>query len=236
MLRRNISSLELREMSLSFENGKTLFANVSFGFPMNEIVWLRGESGSGKSILAKVLAGLIQPSKGKYLMNGDQVNEMTFEEFLPYRTNIGYSFDFGGLINNRDIISNLLLPIEYHNFEFGSPELLIQKVMSCMQTFNLQKVAYERPSSIIGGLRKAACVARAFIHDPQLLILDDPTTGLRGETRVKLKDLILMKRATGEVRHVIIASEDAEFMKSLHPSVVEIHHGGLRRLDTRWAA
>lgn len=236
MVRKNIHSIEFCNVNFQLSSEASLFKDLSYSFPLNNIVWLRGASGSGKSVIMKMLSGLIVPTSGDYRLNNESVNEMSFEEFLPYRCNIGYSFDFGGLIHNRDILGNMLLATEYHNFEFGTPDQLVTRVMSYMQTFNLQKVAYQRPSSIVGGLRKAACVARAFMHEPELLLLDDPTTGLRGDTATQLKDLILIKRASGELKHVIIASEDTEFMKTLNPVIVEVVHGGLVSLNERGAA
>jgi phospholipid/cholesterol/gamma-HCH transport system ATP-binding protein len=228
MKREAFESIELKEMSFLGKKGELVIDRASIILPMNEIVWVRGPSGSGKSVLVKMLCGLLLPNSGEVRINNKVINEMTFEEFLPLRCNMGYSFDFGGLLNNRDIMGNLLLANEYHDYDYGTPDQLIVRITNYMNEFNLKNVAYERPSAIMGGLRKAACVARAFIHEPELLLLDDPTTGLRGDTKNRLKDLILLKKAKGEVKHVFITSEDVEFMKKLNPIIIEVAGGKIQ--------
>ena len=101
MLRTTIQSIELRDLTYVNEKGRVVFSHVNFKFPMGEIVWLKDENGVGRSVLAKMLCGLLMPTSGDLLINGLAVNEMTFEEFVPFRCNMGYSFDFGGLINKE---------------------------------------------------------------------------------------------------------------------------------------
>lgn len=228
MHREDITSIEFKKASFSTQSGVPVFSDISIELPMNEIIWLKGSSGSGKSVLIKMICGLLVPNSGELAINKKQIYDLSFEEFTPLRCNMGYSFDFGGLINNRNILANLLLPNEYHNYEYGTPNELVLRVTKYLELFNLSKVAYERPSSIVGGLRKAACVARAFIHDPELLLLDDPTTGLRGETRNNLKNLIQQKKSGGKLKHVIVASEDNEFMEDLATVTIEINDGTIR--------
>ncbi|OFZ18137.1 MAG: hypothetical protein A2Z20_06235 [Bdellovibrionales bacterium RBG_16_40_8] len=236
MKRATINSFAFKNMSFATDSGNKLFTDTTYQFSMNEIIWLKGGSESGKSAIAKMLCGLVLPTSGDYLVNGIKVQEMTFEDFMPYRCNIGYSFDLGGLINNRDIMSNMLLANEYHVYDFGSPDELAARMLEYMKVFDLTRVVYEMPSAIIGGLRKAACVARAFVHEPECLILDDPTTGLKLETKNKLRELILKKKNNGSIKHVIVASNDSEFMQALNPIIVEIENGKIREVKGGHAA
>jgi ABC-type lipoprotein export system ATPase subunit len=157
---------------------------------------------------------------------------MTFEEFLPLKLNMGLSFDFGGLIHNRDLRGNLSLPLEYH--KFGSDKQIDEQINKYLDAFNLTSVAHERPSSVVGGVRKAVCVARAFVHDPQVLFLDDPTTGLRGETKSRLKLMVQEARKKGQT--VIIATEDSAFMKDLSPLIYDFVEQSIRPDIQRKAA
>lgn len=235
MKRESIKTIEFKNINFVTLKGN-VFSDLSFQFPLNDVLWLKGESGSGKSLLTKILCGLVEPTSGEYILNGRSVNEMTFEEFLPLRCNMGYSFEFGGLLNNRTILQNLLLPNEYHNYDFGTPDNLVAHLAEYMQIFGLNKVAHERPSAIIGGLRKSACVARAFVHEPELLLLDDPTTGLSEEIKSRLRDLILRKKAKGEIKHVIVATNDVEFMKALNPLMIEVTADQLQQTHRGQAA
>lgn len=191
-----------------------------------QIVWLRGSSGAGKSVLLKLLSGLLELSDGEYLINGEAVQNMSFDEFLKYRLNIGYGFDYGGLINNRSIESNLSLPCEYHSFLQN--HLLNDHLKKYMKLFDLENVAQERPSNIIGGQRKAACVARAFMLEPEVMFLDDPTTGLRGAVRVNLKNHMIRRKEENKNFIYLIATEDSDFMKDFYTDIIEIHNGQLK--------
>ena len=222
MLRKDLNTIRFENISLKYDGGLEIFADLNLEFPKNEIIWVRGEGGSGKSSLLKILAGLQEPTSGRYLVNDECVNDMSFEEFLPYRCNIGYSFDFGGLINNRTIMSNLLLAHEYHGYDFGAHEDFFERMRNYLKMFGLDDVAQKRPSSIIGGQRKAACVARAFTHEPQVLLLDDPTTGLRRDVVERLKQLLIQKKSSERPSTTIIASADVSFMAELEPVVFDI--------------
>jgi ABC-type transporter Mla maintaining outer membrane lipid asymmetry ATPase subunit MlaF len=186
---------------------------------------VRGKSGGGKSVLVKVLNGLLTLTAGKYLVNGEDACRMDFEEFKPYRLNIGYSFDYGGLINNRTIHSNLALPLEYHAAaDFFENEKQVEKYIDF---FGLHEVMHDRPSAVVGGLRKAACVARAFVTEPEMLLLDDPTTGLRIGMIEKMRDLILEKKASGQLKHVFVATEDERLFQGMKPTIIEVRDSKL---------
>lgn len=208
-----IESLRLENLSYGYHDRECVFEDVTLEIPTGKIVWVSGQSGAGKSVLIKLLNGHIAPTKGRYLINGQDVAQMSFEEFLPYRLRIGYSFDFGGLINNRTIYQNLSLPMEYHHP--SQEQNIADQVHEYLAHFNLLDVANERPASIPGAFRKAACVARAFMLNPQMLLLDDPTTGLRSELRMRLKDLLLKKKKSGEVTNIFVASDDTDFINDI---------------------
>lgn len=226
MKRKSIESIELEQVSVTFAGGRQILQDVSLKLPLGEVVWVRGKSGAGKSVLVKILSGLMSITSGRYLINNEAVNEMDFEDFKPYCLNMGYSFDYGGLINNRTIESNLLLPLDYHSAHTTSENR--QAIENYLKIFGLTEVAQERPFSIVGGLRKAACVARAFVSEPQVLLLDDPTAGLRIGMIEKLKLLIQEKRQHGNLRHVFIATEDERMFSGLKPVVIEVGEKNLK--------
>src|SRR3954463_3151040 len=104
---------QIRFEGLNFTHGghDPTLSNADFEFPTNKIIWIQSTEGAGKSTVLQILAGLLIPQSGKYLLNEDNVTDMTFEDFLTYRLGIGYTFDYGGLINNKSIEDNLLLPL-----------------------------------------------------------------------------------------------------------------------------
>lgn len=215
-----IESLCFKNIQLSVGSGLELFNDVSVEIPSNKIVWVRGLSGSGKSTFLKMLCGIIRPQSGSYLINNENVMTLSFEEFLPYRVQMGYGFDFGGLLNNRTLIENLTLPLMYHkNLAALEAQNEISEVTNA---FQLNSFLSLRPSSVVGGVRKATCVARAFVMNPEMLVLDDPTTGLRPEIKASLKKMILERKNANELKHIFIVSDDISFIGDIFDSVLSI--------------
>lgn len=181
-----VRDLKFENMSFTFEGGaESVFENISFELPKSKAVWVRSPGGRGKTTLLRLMAGLIAPQKGSYFINGQDVSQMSFEEFLPYRLGMGYSFDFGGLINNKTVAENLLLPLTYHRL-VGKGEAM-ERVEHAMNLFALDTSRDSRPSAIPGSQRKMVIVIRGFINWPQVVFLDDPLTGLKQDN---INDLI----------------------------------------------
>ncbi len=181
-----VRNLKFENLSYSFEGAPLpVFENITFEMPQAKAVWVRSPGGRGKTTLLRLMAGLISPQNGRYLIDGQPVSEMSFEEFLPFRLGMGYSFDYGGLLNNKSLAENLLLPLLYHNL-IPRPEAL-ERVGQVLQMFALDQNKDARPSAVPGSQRKMTIVLRAFINSPQVVFLDDPLTGLKQDN---VNDLI----------------------------------------------
>ena len=220
-----IESLRFEGLTFKHEDGDYLFHNVDFDFPMNEISWVKASSGSGRSTLLQMIAGLQVPTGGKYFINNLDVCEMTFEEFLPYRLAIGYSFDYGGLLSNRTILDNLLLPLQYHKI-CGEKEAN-ETVHQFLNYFNLEKYKLQRPSHVPGGVRKIVCLIRSVIMRPQILLLDDPSVGLSSEALYQFIDLITKMREEGAAQLVLMSSFDEKFMAQWDYNTIQIDEKNL---------
>lgn len=180
-----IRNLSFEGMTFGYGGAEKVFENITFEMPSAKMVWIRSPGGRGKSTLLRIMAGLIMPEDGHYKINNESVSDKSFEEFLPFRLNMGYGFDFGGLLNNKTLGENLLLPLEYH--KRLDPEQAIERVEEAISHFGMDSVKDKRPFAVSGSMRKLTCVVRAFIHNPEIVFLDDPLTGLKQEN---LNDLI----------------------------------------------
>ncbi|MBV2168000.1 MAG: ATP-binding cassette domain-containing protein [Bdellovibrio sp.] len=220
-----IESLKFEGVSFTHEGQDPIVQNVEFDFPMNEILWVKAEEGAGKSSLLQILAGLQIPQSGKYLINGENVVEMSFEEFLPYRLEIGYSFDYGGLINNRSLHDNLMLPLLYH--KVVSPEEAKLRVDAMFKEFGVEKFAHERPAHVPGRVRKLACLMRSVVMRPQMLLLDDPSVGLGQDSIYSFVDHIHRLRKEGYLKHIFVSSYDEKFMNHFDYQIIHLDEGQL---------
>lgn len=181
-----VQALKFENLTFAFEGtSEPLFRDISMTLPTAKAVWVRSSGGRGKSTLLRLLAGLLSPTAGCYSINGVNVSDMSFEQFLPYRLNMGYSFDFGGLLSNKTLAENLLLPLLYHNLV--PAEDAVARVDEVIKMFGLEQNKDRRPSAVPGSQRKLVCVLRAFINWPQVVFLDDPLTGLKQDN---INDLI----------------------------------------------
>lgn len=218
-----IESLKFEGVSFTHEGQEPIVQNVEFDFPMNEVLWVKADEGAGKSSLLQILAGLQIPQSGKYLINGENVVEMSFEEFLPYRLKIGYSFDYGGLINNRSLYDNLMLPLLYH--KVLSPEECKARVEALIKEFGIEKFAHERPAHVPGRIRKLTCLMRAVVMQPEVLLLDDPSVGLGQDSIYIFADHIHRLRKEGHLKHIFISSYDEKFMNLFNYQIIHLDDG-----------
>lgn len=218
----HIDSLSFQGVSFKHEGQDPTLTNADFEFQQGAY-WLKSTEGAGKSTVLQLIAGLLLPSSGSYLMNGQDVTAMSFEEFLPYRLRIGLTFDYGGLISNQTIQDNLLLPLVYHRLV---PEDDARaRVDKMIQRFEMDKYRKERPAHVPGRVRKLAVILRGLITYPELLLLDDPSVGLGEATAQNFADLVNELRAKKVVRFVVSSSYDEKFMRLLSPDILHLDQG-----------
>ncbi len=214
-----ITSFKFEDLNFGYDSSERLLSEATFDFPMNRVVKIEARHGSGKSSLLRILAGLLEPTGGNYFINDQKVNEMSFEEFLSLRLQIGYSFDLGGLLNNKTLAENISLPLLYH--KICSSEEAEARTQAMIKAFGLEGAASKRPSAVRGSDRKATCLARALIMKPQVVLLDDPTTGLSLGLTERLVG-ILHTQMKENLKHVFIASDDQKILSEFSTHRIEI--------------
>ncbi|MES3037922.1 MAG: ATP-binding cassette domain-containing protein [Bdellovibrionota bacterium] len=224
-VRTPIKQLRFDQVNFHHEAHESTLKSVEFDFPMNEVLWLKSDEGAGKSTVLQILAGLITPQSGGYFINEQNATEMSFEEFLPYRLNIGYSFDYGGLISNRTLYDNLMLPLIYH--ELLPHAEAKERVNILINQFELGKFKFERPAHVPGRVRKLVCVLRSVITYPDLLVMDDPSVGLGHDTSTIFLDYIHEIRRQGALKHIVLSSYDEKFMALLPHKELYLSEAGL---------
>jgi len=228
-----IKSLHFEKLTFHYEGQEPLLKNVDFEFPVGkretqcnvaagraldkrctasrqtQVIAIRGAQGAGNSTVMQILAGLQTPTLGSYLINGVPVENMSFEEFLPFRLRMGYGFDTGGLLSNRTLFENLVLPLNYH--KICSPQEAERRALTLMERFQLidfkdLRIAYVSPS-----LRKMTVLIRSIIMDPEILFLDDPNIRISKEAQQMYAEL-LRELINNETLHTIfIASFEESF-------------------------
>jgi len=222
-----IKSLKFEGLGFSFEEGQEILREVSFDFPMDKTVRISGAAGSGISSVLRLLAALLHPNTGSYFVNEMDLSEASFEEFLPYRLKFGFSNEAGGLLSNRTIRENILLPVQYHK----SSQLVewTEWADQLIDRFNLSEFSHLRPASVTSRVRKATNVARALVLKPEVLLLDCPLAGLDITYTRIIVDCLNFGREQGWLKHVFFSSDNQIFINELDHVVVEIKNTSLSK-------
>mgnify|MGYP000458646705 CR=1 FL=1 len=208
-----IDTMSFENLKFHYASGESIFAGLTYSFPMDGNFAVRTHGTTGRSTLLKILVGALQPESGNYLINGLSVFNMSFEEFLFYRQKIGYGYDYGGLLSNKTLRENMLLPLHYHNPDWVKD--YSARVDELMDVFGLYVNRNARPSEVSGSKRKACCLARAFVMQPEVVLLDEPTQGLTDGGIEVLARLITKSRKDEGLRHVFISSENETLLRLL---------------------
>lgn len=168
--------LEARDLFFAID-GREILQGLNLRLGRGESYIILGTSGSGKSVLLKLLSGLLAPQKGSVEIGGIDLATASKETLQGLRTKMGFVFQDAALISNMSIFDNIALPLRYHK-GLGEPEVQT-RVSEKMTLFEVDR-RYDRsiPARISLGMRKRAALARALVLEPQLLFLDEPAVGL----------------------------------------------------------
>lgn len=181
-------ALEVRNIFFRIDH-RVIFQDLSFSLRRGEALLILGASGSGKSLLLKICAGLIIPEQGKVTLGGMDLALAPKEALQDLRAKVGFVFQNSALISNMAIYDNVALPLRYH--KKGSEAEVQVRVEETMALFGVHQDIYRSiPAQLSLEMHRRAALARAFILDPELLLLDQPTGGLESEKAQRLERII----------------------------------------------
>jgi ABC-type lipoprotein export system ATPase subunit len=220
-MRERIQKLKLSQISKSFDGKTQLFDDINFEFEFGKIVFLEGSLGAGKSLLLRMIAGLIEPTSGEIIYNKKSISSLSFEELVPLRLSTAFCFEDGGLLMNKTCLENLKLPLLYHRqWRNGRSDLLLKDLA---KLFDVEKFLDLRPAQVSNGIRKTIGLMRTLLHNPQILFLDEPSLGV-GDDGVKALKVSLEKFRREGVGDelILIASNDKRFMQEFEAQHIKI--------------
>jgi phospholipid/cholesterol/gamma-HCH transport system ATP-binding protein len=154
-----------------------------------ENVVVLGRSGSGKSVLIKIIAGLLKPDEGVVNVLGQQVDKISEKELLALRLKIGFSFQSSALYDSMNVRENLEFPL-IKNVKHLSRKEIDDAVTEVLEAVSLQQTINQMPSELSGGQKKRIGVARTLILRPEIMLYDEPTAGLDPITCIEINELI----------------------------------------------
>lgn len=167
--------IEIKNLKKSFNNQQVL-KGINLKIKKGKITFIIGKSGSGKSVLLKHILGLIKPDEGEIIINGKDITKLNLKELNEVRKKFGVLFQNVALFDSMNVFENIAFPLVEHT-KLSKMEIK-RKVAKTLQMVDLEGIEEKMPSELSGGMQKRVGLARAIILEPEILIFDEPTTGL----------------------------------------------------------
>ena len=229
----------VRDIAKSF-GPKQILSGLSFDVSAGETLAIIGRSGTGKSVLLKLMVGLLSPDAGHVSFEGERVDTMSEEELYTMRSRIGYVFQGAALFDSMDVFENVTLSLSEHGErdrgvleqeakrQLANVGLLPAPGAVSPEEFDRawQILAAKRPAELSGGMRKRVGVARALVGSPACVMYDEPTTGLDPITSKQIDDLVRDLADRLDVTSIVI-THDLFSVENVADRVIMLEEGGI---------
>jgi phospholipid/cholesterol/gamma-HCH transport system ATP-binding protein len=214
--------VHMEHVKKSFGNNHVL-RDFNLVIHKGENIVVLGQSGTGKSVLIKCIVGLVELDEGKLIIFGQDTSELSEPELIELRKKIGFLFQGGALYDSMTVRENLEFPLR-HKLHTIPKEELDSLVKEALQHVGLADTIDETPSELSGGMRKRLGLARTLILKPEIMLYDEPTTGLDPITSKEISQLILETQRVYDTSSIII-THDIDCAKRTSNRIVVIKNG-----------
>lgn len=212
---------DISHLKKSFGSNHVL-KDISFNLQKGENLTVLGKSGSGKSVLIKCMVGLIPPDEGKVMLLGKNISELSSTELNSLRKKIGFLFQSAALYDSMSVRENLEFPLR--DTKFKTEKEKQDLVMEALENVGLTKAIDLMPTELSGGMRKRIGLARTLILKPEIILYDEPTTGLDPITSKEISQLILQIQKKYQTASVII-THDLECAETVSNRMIVLKDG-----------
>ncbi|HVU28450.1 MAG TPA: ABC transporter ATP-binding protein [Verrucomicrobiae bacterium] len=196
--------IEVRRLNKNF-GGYPVLKDINFRIENGESVVIIGRSGGGKSVLLKHLIGLLKPTSGEVLIDGENIVPMNERQLLRVRQKFGMVFQGAALFDSMTVAENVAFAFRRRkNMTAGE---IARKVAFALEVVDLPGTENKNPSELSGGMRKRVGLARAIIYEPQIVLYDEPTTGLDPIVSDSIDKLIIRVRDHLKVTTVVVTHD-----------------------------
>jgi phospholipid/cholesterol/gamma-HCH transport system ATP-binding protein len=200
----NNVAIRVRDLSKSF-GGQRVLDRIDLRVAAGETLTVLGRSGTGKSVLLKLLIGLQKPDSGEIEINGEQITGMTAEQLNAVRKTIGFLFQQAALYDSLSVEENVAFPLRRHTNM--SEEELKATARQLLGRVGMEEAAAKMPDEISGGMKKRVGLARALALDPEIMLLDEPTSALDPITAAEINELIRELKDERRVSAVVVTHD-----------------------------
>jgi phospholipid/cholesterol/gamma-HCH transport system ATP-binding protein len=204
--------VEVRGLRKAFGH-KQLFRELSLSVRRGETLTILGASGSGKSVLLKIIVGIVDADSGAVLIDGRDLVPLDEAARIPLRRRVSMLFQGGALFDSLSVAENVAYPLRHR--EGHDPAELVARVTDALALVDLADIGPMMPAELSGGMKKRVALARAIVTEPDILLYDEPTTGLDPINTRRIDDLIRsVQRRLGVTSIVVTHDLPSAFLVS----------------------
>lgn len=220
--------IQFRHLRKAF-GPKVVLGDVSFDVNDGEVFFIIGASGAGKSVCIKHLVGLMKPDQGEVILDGEDIAQLTEQEFYRIRKKVAMVFQHSTLFDSMTCAENVALPLRKHK-NMKDREALTE-AMRLLDQVHMREFAEKFPAELGDGMRKRVAIARALTMDPRYVLFDEPTTSLDPVSARRVDRLIRELSDKLGVTSIVV-SHDLVSIFTIADRIAMVYQGGLRKIGT----
>jgi cell division transport system ATP-binding protein len=212
--------ISFSQVTKRYPGGHEALASASFDIARGEMVFLTGHSGAGKSTLLKLIAAIERPTSGVVSVNGQNISRLSARAVPYLRRNIGLVFQDHKLLFDRNVIENVVLPLDIVGVERRES---LKRARAVLDKVGLLKREKSQPITLSGGEQQRLCIARALVGRPALLLADEPTGNLDAGYAADIMGMFRDFHQVGTT--MVVATHDDRAIAALGGRVIHLDHG-----------
>ncbi len=219
----NTPSILVRALRKSF-GGQTVLNGINLELAPGETLAVLGRSGSGKSVLLKLIIGLRQPDSGSIRVHGREITGLPLDQLNEIRKKVGFLFQYAALYDSLTVAENVGFPMKRHT-EMSTAERQA-RVRELLSSVGMEQDLGKMPSQISGGMQKRVGLARALALEPDILLFDEPTAGLDPITTREIGELILRLQQERKMASIVV-THDVHGARIVSDRLALMHEGNI---------